>query len=161
MVWLTNCSHFCVRDNHPPFNDLDLQPCRETRTSFNQSHGLTPDWTIRDDQPMHLSIMAALSSRDKDVTLFPMLLDGAPPGFNGDVPASPCFPYSDENRTPGELLLKISKIAMCAWVSKEAIHFCMSLVTGMSNAAKSLKFNCSLNQILCLKEIWWSPQSEM
>ena len=69
-------SFFVSGENRPPFCENDLQPFRDTISSFIQSHGLTLDWTIRDDQPMHLSIMAALASilRDKDTTLAPMLM---------------------------------------------------------------------------------------
>jgi hypothetical protein len=51
---------------------------------------MLPDWSIREDQPLHLSIMAALSRilGDNDTTLFPMLLAGAPTGFDGNIPAS-------------------------------------------------------------------------
>ena len=34
-------------------------------------------------------------------------------------------------RNPGELRLKIKSIAICAKVSKQAIHFCISLLTGI------------------------------
>ena len=54
------------------------------------------------------------------------------------------------NLKPGELRLKIYRIAIWARVSKDAIHFCISLVTGMSSAAKSLKVNFSLSQITVL-----------
>eukprot|EP00435_Cladocopium_sp_Y103_P038655 s2653_g10.t1 len=45
---------------------------------------------------MHLSIMAALSTimNDKDQTLFPMLLQGAPTGFDNNIPPSGCFPVA-------------------------------------------------------------------
>ena len=47
---------------------------------------------------MQLSIMAALSRilDDRDTTLFPMLLAGAPTGFDGDIPASGCFPPAED-----------------------------------------------------------------
>ena len=41
-------------------------------------------------------------------------------------------------RKPGELRLKMKRMAIWAKVSKHAIHFCISLVTGMSNVAKSV-----------------------
>ena len=55
---------------------------------------MTPDWSIRPDQPMHVAIMTSLSKimDDKDTTLFPMLLEGAPTGFDGTIPPSGCFP---------------------------------------------------------------------
>ena len=51
------------------------------------------------------------------------------------------------NLKPGELRLKIYRIAIWARVSKDAIHFCISLVIGMFSAAKSLNVNFSLNQM--------------
>ena len=55
---------------------------------------MIPDWSVRPDQPMHLAIMTSLSTimNDKDTTLFPMLLEGAPTGFDGTIPPSGCFP---------------------------------------------------------------------
>ena len=55
---------------------------------------MTPDWSIRPDQPMHLAIMTSLSKimNDKDTTFFSTLLEGAPTGFDGTIPPSGCFP---------------------------------------------------------------------
>ena len=91
-------SFFNSGDAHPPFTDEDLTPFKQTLTEFIQSHGLVADWSIREDQPMQLSIMAALSRilDDRDTTLFPMLLAGAPTGFDGDIPASGCFPPAED-----------------------------------------------------------------
>ena len=50
-------------------------------------------------------------------------------------------------RNPGELRLKMNKIAICANVSNDAMHFCMSSVTGIFNSANCLNSNFSLNQI--------------
>ena len=96
-------SFFNSGDAQPPFTEEDLIPFKNTLTEFIQSHGLVPDWSIRADQPMQLSIMAALSRilDDRDTTLFPMLLAGVPTGFDGNISASGCFPQtgdkSDEN----------------------------------------------------------------
>ena len=38
-------------------------------------------------------------------------------------------------RKPGELRLNLKRVAICAKVSKHAIHFCISLATGISNVA--------------------------
>ena len=105
-------------DNQPPFNDHDLQPFRESMTTFIQSHGLTPDWSIRADQPMHLSIMASLSQilADKDTSLFPMLLEGAPTGFDGNIPSSGCFPRADDKADESIPL----SIHMTNWQSAES-----------------------------------------
>ena len=87
-------SFFNSGDAQPPFTEDDLIPFKNTLNEFIQSHGLVPDWSIRADQPMQLSIMAALSRilDDRDTTLFPMLLAGAPTGFDGDIPALVVFP---------------------------------------------------------------------
>ena len=52
------------------------------------------------------------------------------------------------NLKPGELRLKMYRIAICAKVSKEAMHFCISGVTGMFSFLKSSNVNFSLNQIV-------------
>ena len=56
-------------------------------------------------------------------------------------------------RNPGELRLKMNKIAICANVSNEAMHFCMSSVTGIFNSANCWNSNFSLNQI-------WVPEGK-
>ena len=85
---------FKTGEANPPFDQHDLEPFKQSLSSFIQSHGMTPDWSIRPDQPMHLAIMTSLSKimDDKDTTLFPMLLEGAPTGFDGTIPPSGCFP---------------------------------------------------------------------
>ena len=85
---------FASGDVQPPFNDQDIQPFKQSLSEFIQKHDMIPDWSIRSDQPMHLEIMAALSRimGDKDSTLFPMLREGAPTGFDNDIPPSGCFP---------------------------------------------------------------------
>ena len=95
-------------DNQPPFNDHDLQLFRESMTMFIQSHGRTPDWSIRADQPMHLSIIASLSPllADKDTSLFPMLLERTPTGLDGHIPGSGGFSRADE-KTDESILLSI------------------------------------------------------
>ena len=108
---------FTSGDNQPPFDNHDLQPFRQSMTTFIQSHGLTPDWSIRADQPMHLSMMASLSQilGDKDTTLFPMLLEGAPTGFDGNIPSSGCFPRA-EDKTDESIPLSVH---MTNWQSAE------------------------------------------
>lgn len=86
-------------DDQLPFTDEDLSPFKPSLSEFIQSHGLVPDWSIREDQPMQLSIMAAVSSflDDRDKTLFPILLAGAPPGFDS-ISDSGCFsPVADNS----------------------------------------------------------------
>ena len=50
-------------------------------------------------------------------------------------------------RNPGELRLTMYRMAICAKVSKDAMHFCISGVTGIFRLEKSWKVNFSLNQI--------------
>ena len=56
--------------------------------------------------------------------------------------SAPDLPVKEEIRSgyrkPGELRLKMKRMAIWAKVSKHAIQFCISLVTGMSNVAKSV-----------------------
>lgn len=75
---------FNAGDVNPPFDQHDLEPFKQSLSKFIQSNGMIPDWSTRPDQPMHLAIMASLSKimDDKDTTLFPMLLEGAPAGFD-------------------------------------------------------------------------------
>ena len=42
---------------------------------FILSHGISPDWSAREHQPMQLGILSALSTimSDKDITLFEAL----------------------------------------------------------------------------------------
>eukprot|EP00435_Cladocopium_sp_Y103_P026735 s420_g6.t1 len=95
-------------------------------SEFLQSHGLTPDWSIRTDQPMHLSIMAALSTimDDNDRTLFPMLLHGAPTGFDNNIPPSGCFPAA-EDKTDETIPLSI---LTTNWQSAESVPTTRDLV---------------------------------
>ena len=66
------------------------------------THGMKADWSLRADQPMHLEIMAALSTimDDKDKSLFNMLRDGAPTGFQADIPPSGIFPTAMDKFHP-------------------------------------------------------------
>ena len=79
---------------------------------------MIPDWSIRSDQPMHLEIMAALSRimGDKDSTLFPMLREGAPTGFDNDIPPSGCFPAAAD-KTDDSIPLSIHQTN---WQSAES-----------------------------------------
>ena len=55
----------------PPFSEETLQPFMNELNHFIRMHGMTPDWSIREHQPMRLGILAALSTimGDKDTTL--------------------------------------------------------------------------------------------
>lgn len=63
----------------PPFSEEILQPFMNELNHFIRIHGLTPDWSIREHQPMRLGILAALSAimEDKDTTLFVALQAGS------------------------------------------------------------------------------------
>ena len=67
----------------PPFSEETLQPFMNELNHFIRMHGLTPDWSIREHQPMRLGILAALSTimGDKDTTLFGELQAGVSTGF--------------------------------------------------------------------------------
>eukprot|EP00435_Cladocopium_sp_Y103_P016771 s176_g4.t1 len=74
----------------PPFSDEVLQPFMKELHDFITAHGLTPDWSVREHQPMRLHILAALSTimADKDTTLFDSLIAGVSTGFAHDIPPS-------------------------------------------------------------------------
>ena len=59
----------------PPFSDETLQPFMQVLHEFILSHGISPDWSAREHQPMQLGILSALSTimSDKDITLFEAL----------------------------------------------------------------------------------------
>ena len=83
-------------ERNPPFDQYDPDPFKKSLYMFIPSPGMIPDWSIRPDQPMHLSITTSLSkiTNNKDITLFPMLLEGAPTGFDSTIPSSGCLPIA-------------------------------------------------------------------
>ena len=83
-------------ERNPPFDQYDPDPFKKSLYMFIPSPGMIPDWSIRPDQPMHLSITTSLSKimNNKDITLFPMLLEGAPTGFDSTIPSSGCLPIA-------------------------------------------------------------------
>ena len=92
-------------DSSPPFSDEDIQPFRDILSQFLTERGCTASWEIREDQPLHLSILQQLSyfMHDADRTLFPCLQDGVSTGFDKDIPPSSCFPAASnsmENAMP-------------------------------------------------------------
>ena len=92
-------------DSSPPFSDEDIQPFRDILSQFLTERGCTASWEIREDQPLHLSILQQLSHymHDADRTLFPCLQDGVSTGFDKDIPPSSCFPAASnsmENAMP-------------------------------------------------------------
>ena len=92
-------------DSSPPFSEDDIQPFRDILSEFLAAHGRTVSWDIREDQPMHLSVLQQLSSymQDADTTLFASLQEGVSTGIDKDIPPSTCFPVASnsmENATP-------------------------------------------------------------
>ena len=83
----------------PPFSEETLAPFRQDLEDFLRLHGKDIDWTIREHQPMHLSILHAFSKImvDTDSALFPCLIAGVGTGFQHDIPRSNCFPPVDRD----------------------------------------------------------------
>ena len=81
-------------ETSPPFSEDDIQPFRDSLSEFLASNQQDVSWDIRDDQPLHLSILQQLSRvmMDADTTLFQALQDGVSTGFDGDITPSSCFP---------------------------------------------------------------------
>ena len=57
----------------PPFSDNIVDEARQLMSRFLQQHSKPADWTIREHQPMYLSIMHILQffMPNEDVPLFP------------------------------------------------------------------------------------------
>ena len=81
----------------PPFSDEELTLFRPLLESFLRDHGMSPDWQVREHQPMHLHILQQLAwiMQDLDTTLLPSLIAGVSTGFQKDIPLSHCFPPND------------------------------------------------------------------
>ena len=111
-------AHFSQTCADPPFSDDQLAPFRKDLVDWLESLNRKVDWTIRAHQPMHLALMAELSSimHDADVTLFPSLQEGVSTGFLGDIPKSHVFPLKD-NSPPDSTPLSVH---MQNWQSAEA-----------------------------------------
>ena len=109
---------FKHNDAQPPFSPEDLAPFRTSLERFLMTHGIQADWSIRADQPMHLEIMAALSTimDDKDKSLFNMLREGAPTGIQADIPPSGVFPAAMDKSDDSIPL----SIHMTNWQSAES-----------------------------------------
>ena len=84
-------------ETSPPFTEDDIQPFRDLLSTFLSSQQYPVSWEVRDDQPLHLSILQQLSRlmMDADTTLFQALQDGVSTGIDGDIPPSSCFPTAD------------------------------------------------------------------
>ena len=80
----------------PPFSDDDIQPFRDLLSNFLEKNQRKVSWDIREDQPLHLSILQQLSifMNDADETLFHALQNGVSTGLDGDIAPSSCFPVA-------------------------------------------------------------------
>ena len=65
-------------ETSPPFSEDDIQPFRDLLSQFLEENSRSVSWDIREDQPLHLSILQQLSMfmNDADKTLFPALQHG-------------------------------------------------------------------------------------
>ena len=77
-----------------PFSEEEIQPFRDLLSKFLVENQHPVSWDIREDQPLHLSILQQLSCcmNDADSTLFSTLQDGVSTGFDRDITPSSCFP---------------------------------------------------------------------
>ena len=117
-----------VSDNpNPPFSDEVLQPFRHDLEQFLRAHDETPDWTVREHQPMHLNILEPISKimGDRDTSLFPSLQAGVKTGFQRDIPLSGIFPIqASENLVDNPLCMHMQN-----WQSAESdLELTQSLV---------------------------------
>ena len=129
----------------PPFSEELLQPFITELHNFILAHGLDPDWSIRDHQPMRLGILAALSiiMEDKDTTLFGALQAGVSTGFNQDIPPSQCFPVNDRPVDTSTFL----SAHMCNWASAESdLDLTRSLVEEEISRGWVYKFEGDLSE---------------
>ena len=83
--------------SQPPFSEEMLAPFRQDLETFLRNEGFSPDWTVRQHQPMCLEILSCFNQlmRDPDQSLFPSLIAGVGTGFQHDIPPSNCFPAAD------------------------------------------------------------------
>ena len=129
--------HFSQARAYPPFSDDQLEPFRKDLIEWLNSLNRKVDWTIRAHQPMHLAVMAELSSimHDADVALFPCLQEGVSTGFLGDIPKSHVFPLKD-NSPPDSAPLSVH---MQNWQSAEAdLDLTRELVSTKDGSLNSL-----------------------
>ena len=101
----------------PPFSDNIVDEARQIMGRFLQQHSKPADWTIREHQPMYVSIMHSLQffMPNEDVPLFPVLIEGVSTGFHSDVQPSGCFPANDKPDLPSTPL----SIHLANWQSAE------------------------------------------
>ena len=101
----------------PPFSKEQLIPFVHDLETFLRHHNIQPDWSVREHQPMHLQILAALHRimGDTDTTLFPSLLAGVRTGFGPAIPPSGTFPTKAAEPLPNTPL----SVHLSNWQSAE------------------------------------------
>ena len=101
----------------PPFADEVVEEARKILSEFLRAHSKPTDWTIREHQPMYLSIMHSLQffMPNEDVPLFPSLIEGVSTGFHDDIVPSGCFPPNDKPDLPSTPL----SVHLANWRSAE------------------------------------------
>ncbi|CAL1165786.1 unnamed protein product [Cladocopium goreaui] len=87
-------AHVASGNPSPPFSMETLTPFKDDLEKFLEAHGHTPDWSVRQHQPIHLHILHSLQKimHDVDFTLLPSLLEGVRTGFSEAIPPSGIFP---------------------------------------------------------------------
>ncbi|CAL1147245.1 unnamed protein product [Cladocopium goreaui] len=90
-------AHVASGNPSPPFSMETLTPFKDDLEKFLEAHGHTPDWSVRQHQPIHLHILHSLQRimHDVDFTLLPSLLEGVRTGFSEAIPPSGIFPPKD------------------------------------------------------------------
>ena len=87
-------AHVASGNPSPPFSGEILTPFKADLEQFLEAHGHTPDWSVRQHQPIHLHILHSFQKimHDVDFTLLPSLLEGVRTGFSTAIPPSGIFP---------------------------------------------------------------------
>ncbi|CAL1156897.1 unnamed protein product [Cladocopium goreaui] len=87
-------AHVASGNPSPPFSVEILTPFKADLEQFLEAHGHTPDWSVRQHQPIHLHILHSFQKimHDVDFTLLPSLLEGVRTGFSTAIPPSGIFP---------------------------------------------------------------------
>ena len=94
-------ANIAKKASDPPFSDDTVTEARRILSQFLEQNSKPADWTIRDHQPIFLSIMHSLQFlTPSEDTLLPSLIEGVSTGFNDDVPPSGCFPPNDKPDLP-------------------------------------------------------------
>ena len=101
----------------PPFFTEQLIPFVDDPETFLRQHNIQPDLSVREHQPMHLQILAALHRimGDPDTTLCPSLLASVRTGFGPAIPPSGIFPTKAAEPLPNTPL----SVHLSNWQSAE------------------------------------------